>query len=203
MQILAKISLLLACSLAHNRDSPLLNHTLNKTATNACQRPCQDIEDSMQTPYLILLPTALGVSTCILTLSTIMLLRAKTKPKGVSATLWAVFLFWIHFLITSTLYQNSQRAQAYVWSLHATSQTLFEYGSLLHSQNPLPAFGILSTTIFAWLFGPPVSLVSWHSHYHAQCGWSLHCLALIGIETVNSLLSSILQLVQFLALRLD
>lgn len=201
MKILPKVALLLACSLANNQDSPFYKPQPNVTSSQ-CQRPCQDIEDSIQTPYLVLIPFALGVSTCVITI-TYILFQAKAKPTGISATLWAVFILWAHVLISSQLYQNSHRAQAYVWSLHSTCQTLLEFGSLLRSNNILPSLGILSTVTFAWLMGPPVGLIGWHSQYHAQCGWSLHCLALIGIESAHSCISFFMQLVHYVVFRLS
>ena len=201
--ILVKLAIILACSLANNIDSPFFTHKNNTTQTCPIASPCDDLNSSINALNLILIPSLIGTACCTLTSSSFFIFKSRQRLQGIRASLWCIFVFWVHILLACSLYMNSHKAHAYVWILHSTCLTLYDFASLLPTQGLLPHLGIISTIIFAYLFGPPAGLVPFHSTSHAQCGWSLHLLALLGIESIHASLSSLSNLVQFAVLRMS
>ena len=197
--VMSKISVIMACSLAsrdHKTDaiSKLIYHEIQvfNDTDGACGRPCGDIERSIKSNLIVLIPVGLSVTFWLLASMPTILLRSKSRVQGIKSCVWGIFLLWVHMIIGYLWFKGGHRAQGYVWALHSTCQVLSLWGGSgskgltypgLHKV--ITCLGVTSITSFAWYIGPPVGLAAWYNGSHAQCGWSVHLVAVIGVELVG------------------
>ena len=196
--VLSKLSIILSSSLAHNNDSGRLwgnwtmigktNHSEEPNAPNAtCNDPCADLNKAIQHEALVLAPIGLALLFGLAAALPTLLCRSKHRIAGVKSFLWVLMQLWVYLLIAHFLYvQRKDRAQAYVWALHSASHSLASWAPARKVMGSLhwllTSLGAACVSLFAWQYGPPVGLAAWYRKGDALCGWSVHLLAVLGVE---------------------
>ena len=51
--------------------------------------------------------------------------------------------------------------------------------------------GAMCVALFAWQLGPSVGLAAWYSKGDALCGWSVHLIAVLGVELAQWVLGPV------------
>ena len=152
--------------------------------------PCAELQDSVS-HLMALIPLAIALMFFIVGALPTLLLRSRHRVLGVRSCLWVLIELWIHLLISYTWFMlKEDRAQAYVWALHAAAHVLASWRPRTRVI-PYPGLqtlaslaGVGCVALFAWQFGPPVGLAAWNRRSDAQCGWAVHLTAVIGVELV-------------------
>lgn len=150
----------------------------------------------------MLLPTGIALlCSCLVVLPTF-LWKSKGRVQCIKVYLWVQLQLWVHLLISHHLFTyRKDRAQAYVWALHSASHVLFCWAPG-KSSNPghscMTALGCVSVGLFAWQLGPGVGLAAWHRSGDALCGWSVHLVAVLGVEVVQWVLAVLMSVVQMM-----
>ena len=201
--VLSKLSIILSSSLAHNNSgrmmewmekthlSPPLPETDNNTldaGNSSCADPCADLNHAIHGELLVLIPTVIALVFSLLAVLPTLVQKSRTRIQGIKSYLWVLLQVWVHLLIAHYLFtQRKDKAQAYVWALHASSHVLFAWEPKkvvryprLHSV--LTMAGAASVGLFAWQFGPAVGLAAWFRRGDALCGFTVHLVAILGIE---------------------
>ena len=207
--VLSKLSIILSSTLAHNNNnnisgrlwgwdvsesSPLPSSPdLNSTS---CNDPCADLNEAIQSKNLTMIPTAIALVCSLLAILPTLVLNSKHKVLGVKSYLWVLLQLWVFLLITHYLYtQRKDKAQAYVWALHSSSHVLASWnpkkGVIKHAglHYFISTLGAACVGLFAWQFGPSVGLAAWYRNRDALCGWSVHLVAVLGVELAQWVLS--------------
>ena len=179
--VLCRLSVIISSSLAQNK--------LNGSDNGVCSNPCSELQSSVNHTMVL---TPLGIALLFYTVAALpaLLLRSRYKVHGVRSCLWVLIELWVHLIATHVLF-HLDRAQAYVWALHASAHILCRWQPKKKVM-PYPGLhlfaslaGVCGIGLFAWQWGPPVGLAAWHSHSDAQCGWKVHLTSVIGVEVVG------------------
>jgi len=194
--ILSKLSIILSSTLAHNNNSGRWgNETLNNSS---CTDPCADLNQAISSEALTLVPTGIALVGSFIAVLPTLVLRSKTRVSGIKSYLWVLFQLWVNLLITHYLFtQRKDRAQAYVWALHSASHVLASWtpkkGIMKHAGLHFVSttLGAVCVGLFAWQFGPAVGLAAWFRKGDALCGWSVHLVAVLGVELAQWVLSPV------------
>jgi hypothetical protein len=198
--VLSKLSIILSSSLAHNNDPgrlwgnwtinapPSTNHSEEPNGT--CHDPCADLNKAIQHETLVLAPLGIALLFGLAAALPTLLCRSKHRIAGVKSFLWVLVQLWVCLLITHFLYvQRKDKAQAYVWALHSASHALASWTPakrvLSGAHWVLTSLGAACVSLFAWQYGPPVGLAAWFRKGDALCGWSVHLLAILGVELLQ------------------
>ena len=199
--ILSKLSVILSSTLAHNNNvsgrwGNASNITSNLTEISTCNDPCADLNQAIHSEVLALVPFGIAVLCSLIAVLPTLILKGKHKILGIKSYLCVLFQLWVHLLLTHYLFTRD-KAQAYVWALHSTSHILASWkpkGAVLRC--PLVHYvcanlGAMGVSCFAWQLGPSVGLAAWYSKGDALCGWSVHLIAVLGVELVQWLMSPV------------
>jgi hypothetical protein len=205
--VLSKLSIILSSTLAHNNSGRLEwvwggEFKPNVTDFNSsCADPCADLNNSIQGEALVLAPTAIVVLFSLAAILPTLVTKSKNKVLGIKSYLWVLLQLWVYLLVAHYLYTTRKdRAQAYVWALHSTSHVLSSWspkrGSAVVMKHPtlhcaLTTLGAACVSLFAWQVGPGVGLAAWYSKGDALCGWSVHLIAVLGVELAQWVLSPV------------
>jgi hypothetical protein len=214
--VISKLSIIMSSSLAQNsfvgfygwvggedtqRKPEPFNHT-NRNETNvtnannygSCSDPCAELQ-SLVNHAMLLIPFGITLLFFIVGALPVLFLRSRHRVYGVRSCLWVLIELWVHLLISYSWFTfKGDRAQAYVWVLHASAYILatwqpkkgiMQYPGL---QKAVSLAGIGGLGLFAWQLGPPVGLAAWYRRSDAQCGWAVHLTAIIGVELIGWLL---------------
>jgi hypothetical protein len=212
--VLPRLSIIISSSLAQNpfvglygwsestafKTNPLNFSDKNETNTTesntplSCSDPCSNLQ-TLVSHSMVLIPLGIALLFFVVGALPALLLRSRYRVYGVRSCLWVLIELWIHLLISYFWFTfKGDRAQAYVWVLHASAYILatwqprkgvMQYPGL---QRAASLVGISCVGLFAWQFGPPVGLAAWYRRSDAQCGWAVHLTAVIGVELVGWLL---------------
>ena len=206
--ILHKLSIILSSTLAHDNSGRWVwngvnnnnnnNNNTNNSSGNAstCTDPCAELNKAIQSEILAMVPSAIAITFSLVAVLPTLVLKGKHKILGIKGYLWVLLQLWVHLLLTHFLY-SKDKAQAYVWALHSTSHVLSSWkprkGVLrcpgLHYI--CTNLGAMCVALFAWQLGPSVGLAAWFSRGDALCGWSVHLVAVLGVELAQWLLSPV------------
>ena len=206
--ILHKLSIILSSTLAHNNSGRWLvmdagNNNNNNTSSNTtnfttatCTDPCAELNKAIQSEILALVPYAIAVAFSLIAVLPTLVLKGKHKILGIKSYLWVLFQLWVHLLLTHLIFTRD-KAQAYVWALHSTSHVLSVWRpkrgilrcQMLHFA--CTNLGAMCVALFAWQLGPSVGLAAWYSKGDALCGWSVHLIAVLGVELAQWVLGPV------------
>lgn len=180
--VLSRLSIIVSSSLAQD----------NLNRSEICSDPCAELQSSVN-HGMVLTPLAIALLFYTVAALPVLLLRSRYRVHGVRSCLWVLIELWVHLVVTHALF-NFDRAQAYVWALHASAYILSKWQPkrgvmpypVLHTLTSLA--GVWGIGLFAWQWGPSVGLAAWHSHSDAQCGWKVHLTSVIGVEVLGLVL---------------
>jgi hypothetical protein len=178
------------------------NTTIPEGTNASCTDPCADLNEAIHSELLVLLPTGIGLVCSLLAVLPTLIQRSKNRVMGIKGYLWVLLQLWLHLLITHYLFtQRKDKAQAYVWALHSASHVLSSWaprrGTVKHPglHYAMTTIGAVSVALFAWQIGPGVGLAAWYRKGDALCGWSVHLVAVLGVEVVQWVLSPVESLI--------
>ena len=197
--ILHKLSIIISSTLAHNNSGRWLDggySSSNNTNSSTCTDPCAELNKAIQSEILAIVPSAIAITCSLVAVLPTLVLKSKHKILGIKSYLLVLFQLWVHLLLAHFLY-SKDKAQAYVWALHSTSHVLTSWtpkrGILrfpgLHYI--CTNLGSMCVSLYAWQLGPPVGLAAWYSKGDALCGWSVHLVAVLGVELAQWLMSPV------------
>ena len=197
--ILSKLSVILSSTLAHHNNSGRLQQLWGEPSpdnSTSCNDPCADLNAAIQSEVLTLMPTGIALVCSLLAILPTLILKSKHKVLGVKSYLWVLLQLWVFLLVTHYLYtQRKDKAQAYVWALHSSTHVLAcwapKKGVIKHAtlHYIITTLGAACVGLFAWQFGPSVGLAAWFRKGDALCGWSVHLVAVLGVELAQLMLS--------------
>ena len=190
--VLGKFSVILATSLAKGPPLPS-----NSSCRTNISKPCYDLEQNIEMD-LVISPLAIATTAWAVASLPVFFMGFRSKIQGIRCCLWALLQIWAHMLMCCYLfYGQTERAQAYVWSLHASvnvlstwrpARNVLRYEGL---QRVACVLGCGALSTFAWHGGVALGLVGWSHGIQAQCGWTVHLIACLGVDAVQWLLAPI------------
>jgi hypothetical protein len=196
--VLSKLSIILSSSLAHNNSGSAVGSVNQTDASNSstCPDPCAALGRSVQDEGVALAPLGIALVFCVFSALPVLVLRSKHRVLGIKSFLWVLVQLWVHLLATHFLF-TQDRAQAYVWGLHSASHVLASWAPR-RGVLDYPGLHWVATTVgascvslYAWQFGPAVGLAAWFRKGDALCGWSVHLVAVLGVELAQWVLSPV------------
>jgi hypothetical protein len=171
---LSRLSIIISSSLAQDshRDfwegilgtlgRPSSSNTTNPSNTTACQDPCTTLQHSV-THAMALSPLAIALLFFLAGALPVLLLRSRFRVHGVRSCLWVLVELWVQLICTYICFAYD-KAQAYVWALHAGSYVLATWQPKQHIM-PHPGLqrlfslaGDWCVSLFAWQLGLSGSL---------------------------------------------
>ena len=209
--VLSKLSIILCSTLAHNNSgreewgewmlwmewvqgiplpSPLpeTNNGTDSVTNSSCTNPCADLNHAIHSELLVLIPTGIALAFTLLAIFPTLVQKSRNRVQGIKSYLWVLVQLWIHLLITHYLFTlRKGRPQAYVWALHSASHILFAWkpkGLVRHPKlhYVLTTAGAACVGLFAWQCGPGGGLAAWYRRGDALCGFTVHLVAILGVE---------------------
>jgi hypothetical protein len=201
--VLSKLSVILSSTLAHHNNSGSLQQlweeggpSPDNSTSSSCNDPCADLNAAIQSEILTIIPSGIALACSLLAILPTLVLKSKHKVLGIKSYLWVLLQLWVFLLITHFLYtQRKDKAQAYVWALHSSTHVLASWAPKKGAVKNATLHYIVTTLgaacvgLFAWQFGPSVGLAAWYSKRDALCGWSVHLVAVLGVELTQWMLS--------------
>lgn len=200
--VLTRLSIILSSSLAQdshrvfweslslkNAHVNTTNNTTDSPNTTTCHDPCSTLQHSV-THVMALTPFGIALVFFIAAALPVVLLRSRFRVHGVRSCLWVLVELWVQLICTYAWFLHD-RAQAYVWGLHAAAHILTAWQP---RRGVMPYPGLQRVTslagawcvgLFAWQLGPPVGLAAWYRSSDALCGWRMHLTAILGVEVVG------------------
>lgn len=190
--VLPRLSVIVSSSLAQTLPG-VPNRTVDHEGTCAnLLNPCTELHDSVN-HTMVLVPFGIALLFFTVGALPVMLLRCRHRVLGVRSCLWVLIELWVHLMATHIMFRFD-RAQAYVWALHAAVHVLASWqprrGVMPYPglQRAVSLAGVCAVAVYAWQYGPPVGLAAWYSRTDAQCGWKVHLTAVIGMELIGGVL---------------
>ena len=194
--VLSKVSVILSSSLAHNNSGRWVGVNQTNETNSTCSDPCAELGRSVQDEAVVLAPLGIALAFCILAALPALVVRSKHRVMGIKSFLWVLVQLWVHLVGTHVIF-TQDRAQAYVWGLHSAAHVLaswaprrgvLDYPGLHWFATSV---GASCVSLYAWQFGPAVGLAAWFRKGDALCGWSVHLVAVLGVELAQWVLSPV------------
>lgn len=183
--VLPRLSIIFSSSLARHN---ILYEPTVLNRTEACSNPCAELQASVN-HGMVLMPLGIALLFFVMAALPVVLFRSRYRVYGVRSCLWVLIELWVQLILTHVLF-TVDKAQAYVWALHASAHILSHWQP--KKGMPYPGLqtvasmaGVWCVGLFAWQWGPPVGLAAWQSKSDAQCGWKVHLTSVVGVEVVS------------------
>jgi hypothetical protein len=162
---------------------------------SVCPSSCKGL-DAHVALWHVVTPTLIAACVWLVASLPTVLLKSRRRALGVRACLWQLLLLWLNLTLAYALFFR-QRVWGYVWAAHSTVHTLTAWVPSRRvllvpwMHRWLMAFGVAVVCVFAWQVGPPVGLIAWRGGWQSQCGLSAHLMAVLGVDLLGWVLSSL------------